>query len=339
MRTDLESVRPRRSTIGKAGPEMSMDVLTDLVLLGRESTDEHVLHKTKLLTMAMPVKVQPIADYIYKGTEQEYWQLGVDFPNLAPVWPITFFQWIHPTESHSNGKILRSPYPDIKLEIGVLGIAADLSHAQKMPEDFIQHRPPTARWFTEYTLFYRDKGAPNFLYVTLGFFVGPGGEFTPTDPVSYELTKKDRFRVSKLSVWPLGELDERNPYRNDPYSAEYLSTMYPAFLAVSFMHCRNVILPREDTPPKVYAKRILNRGWSPKFWHTINIQPMQRVLKEEGRAETVGGRRAILHCRGHFKHFGEQYGTKKLFGKYEGMWFWPSRQIANIDYQVKAPKK
>jgi hypothetical protein len=48
-------------------------------------------------------------------------------------------------------------------------------------------------------------------------------------------------------------------------------------------------------------------------YHTIEIEPMKKVLRHEGRIETEGLKRALHICRGHFAHYPET--EPGLFGK------------------------
>jgi hypothetical protein len=65
-------------------------------------------------------------------------------------------------------------------------------------------------------------------------------------------------------------------------------------------------------------------------------------LRNEGKAEEVGLRKALHICRGHFKRFEE----RPLFGKYKGMWWWESQLRGSLQhgyikktYEVHPPKK
>lgn len=91
----------------------------------------------------------------------------------------------------------------------------------------------------------------------------------------------------------------------------------PVFLAISFLHCKNVVL--EEHHPSVPGKR--NRHGPHITFKTLNIKPMQKVLRDEGNAETTGLKMALHICRGHFKTF----SGKGLFGKYTGTYWWDSQ--------------
>lgn len=118
--------------------------------------------------------------------------------------------------------------------------------------------------------------------------------------------------------------------------------MNPALLALSFLHCKNVTLETTDPPAKL-SKAFQRRNGRPLVrYHTLNIEPMRRVLKHEGQSEKTGLRKAMHICRGHFK----DYSKHGLFGKYKGMYWWESHVRGSADegavlkdYNVTTPKQ
>jgi hypothetical protein len=102
---------------------------------------------------------------------------------------------------------------------------------------------------------------------------------------------------------------------------------FPALFAISLMHCKNVKkIPRgRGTTPG-------RRNHKPcKFtYKVLDIEPMKRVLRTEGQCETVGLKRALHICRGHFKDFSE----KGLFGKLHGVYWWDSQVRGNTENGV-----
>lgn len=93
------------------------------------------------------------------------------------------------------------------------------------------------------------------------------------------------------------------------------TTVVPALLAISFMHCRNVTV-RKETPPAPLSKKYQKRTGRPLLrYHVIQIDHMKQVLEREGHASTEGLKKALHICRGHFKHYGRD-GKGLLFGKH-----------------------
>lgn len=101
----------------------------------------------------------------------------------------------------------------------------------------------------------------------------------------------------------------------------------PMMLAVSFMHCKNVSMNEQSPPEKVAKKYLKKHGFPMTKHYTLEIDPMRKVLRTEGGSDSQGLSRALHICRGHFKHFGGE--NKKLFGKYEGTYWWGSQVRGN----------
>lgn len=117
---------------------------------------------------------------------------------------------------------------------------------------------------------------------------------------------------------------------------------YVAFLAVSFMTCKNVAVTVQE-PDREFSRERKKAGLKPFVrYHTINIEPMKKVLRTEGQSETVGLKRALHICRGHFSTYSEE---KPLFGRVAGTFWIPAHVrgsskegIVFSDYKVNAPK-
>lgn len=91
----------------------------------------------------------------------------------------------------------------------------------------------------------------------------------------------------------------------------------PAFMAISFMHCKNVAVQEspEDAPPPKWIRR---QRVPEVRYRVLDIEPMKQVLRTEGRIEETGLKKALHICRGHFATYTEE---KPLFGKVSGT-FW-----------------
>lgn len=115
--------------------------------------------------------------------------------------------------------------------------------------------------------------------------------------------------------------------------------LYPALLAICFMHCKNVT--RIPHGPHLGSKAKRERHAPRIRYHTLVIEPMKKILREEGQSEKTGLKMALHICRGHFKDFREGKG---LFGKFKDIYWWDSQVrgslsegIVTKDYQVDAP--
>ena len=121
-----------------------------------------------------------------------------------------------------------------------------------------------------------------------------------------------------------------------------VSNSFPAYFAISLMHCKNVELRPIDPPPALSKKHERKRGRPLVRYHELNIEPMKTVLRTEGRIGEVGLSKALHICRGHFKDFRE----RGLFGKYKGVYWWPQQLRGNAndgvvikDYRVAEPPR
>ena len=113
-------------------------------------------------------------------------------------------------------------------------------------------------------------------------------------------------------------------------------------LTVSFMHCKNVVRRevQQDAP--------LSKKWERKHgrplvrYHVLDIDPMRKVLRDEGRSEETGLKKALHICRGHFATYTDE---APLFGRVTGTFWKPQHVRGNLkhgavvkDYNVKAPR-
>lgn len=116
-----------------------------------------------------------------------------------------------------------------------------------------------------------------------------------------------------------------------------------AFLALSFMNCKNVVL--EVVEPDRQLNRVRRRAGLKPFirYHTINIEPMKKVLRTEGNVESEGLKRALHICRGHFATFSESFMGRPLA---EPLTVWRPAHVRGEakqgvvfkDYNVNPPK-
>lgn len=116
---------------------------------------------------------------------------------------------------------------------------------------------------------------------------------------------------------------------------------FPVFLALSFMHCRNVRMKEEVPPPKLSKSHQRKRGRPLLRYRVLEIDHMKSVLEREGQASTGGLKKALHICRGHFASYGID-GKGLLFGKHSGRYWIPMHTRGSAeegvvvkDYEVK----
>jgi hypothetical protein len=97
-----------------------------------------------------------------------------------------------------------------------------------------------------------------------------------------------------------------------------------ALFALSFLHCKNVALSHKEKKDREFFKRETKEVDALSIrCHTIDITPMKTILRNEGKSESTGLKKALHICRGHFATYTED---KKLFGKVAGT-FWIPQHV------------
>lgn len=115
----------------------------------------------------------------------------------------------------------------------------------------------------------------------------------------------------------------------------------PAYLALSFLHCKNIKLSPNEPPAKL-SKAFQRRHGRPLLrYHTLEIEPMKKVLETEGGIGHNGLKKALHICRGHFATYTPE---KPLFGRVTGTVWKPAHVRGSVaegivakDYSIKAP--
>lgn len=258
----------------------------------------HAQRVMKLLDLPMPVVlIDNVSDYYFTGTDQEQWNLAQHFPNMAPPWPLAFFEHRMPRTIHSK------ECGDSKMEmVGPHARAGFLVFGTERAQIEVKgEMPDNLHWVLSIEMFF-----------DWGWRTGVEG---------------------CAGTWCIA-LDKEGQIIGDPWvqtyaAAEYndavrlnQSFMHPTLLAISFMHCRNVqVLDNAVSPPlaKKYAAR--HGGVKPTEYKTLVIEPLKQILRREGNADKTGIAHAMHICRGHLRDYREGKG---LFGKYHQLVWTPS---------------
>lgn len=115
----------------------------------------------------------------------------------------------------------------------------------------------------------------------------------------------------------------------------------PCHFAIGFLNCKNVIVEQRQAPAAL-SKSFQKKNGKPLLrYHTLEIEPMRKVLEGEGGISRNGLGKALHICRGHFATYTED---KPLFGRVTGT-FWKSSHVRGdlkhgavvTDYKVMAP--
>lgn len=109
--------------------------------------------------------------------------------------------------------------------------------------------------------------------------------------------------------------------------------LHPILLAFSFRNCKNIEVVDVEAPRKLQAARI-RRGKEPLIrYSVVNVLPLANLKASTNRSVvSADGQGVALHIRaGNFAHYGDKFGRKKLFGKYEGMYWRPQATVGSLD--------
>ena len=276
-------------------------------------------YSRKILPMISPIKdadelpvvlIDNVADYYYRVSDQEMWDITTDFPNLAPPYPAFWVEHRFPKLIHSklHGDTDTS---DIRGRAGFFVMALD-------PKDVIaKDTPEGTKWIYAVELFidmHHRKAAAE----------GPHGCFIlPVDAEGHPLHTVGWQTFAHGTHWPKDMLDMHFAWLN------------PLWLAISFMHCRNVSVEDHPVPPKVARKFEKANGFQPVAHRTLVIEPLKAILRTEGKSESTGLKQAMHICRGHFADYTEGRG---LFGKYHGRFWMPMHVKGSKGSKPVAPE-
>lgn len=142
-----------------------------------------------------------------------------------------------------------------------------------------------------------------------------------------------------MRAWCQLNGEPQGPLQDDDIEELSYSIAVVVFMAISFLHCKNVAkcdVTAEVGPPAKW----LRRQKCPEIkCYTLDIGPMKQVLRTEGGIETNGLKKALHICRGHFAHYTDE---NPLFGRITGTFWKPqhvrgSKEFGEVkkDYRVK----
>lgn len=198
------------------------------------------------------------------------------------------------------------------------------------------------RWLLSYSLFVGLRGNPRAVGPVIGGILGV-------------------LESGSVARWADGvEVNLGLHYGNESADDDSVYLMhrmfrglcFPLFLAVSFLHCKNVVIEQASSHKKP-SKKALKRGAKNSRegdgvrYHTLRIEPMKEVLRTEGAVNEQGLKRALHITRGHFKHYTPERGG--LFGRRieEPETVWVAQHVRGSskrgavekDYQIESPAR
>lgn len=261
----------------------------------------------KMLFAEVPViVVDNVADYLWhEGFSEDDWSYSpASFPNVAPPFDVWWMEYEKPRGvdfehvEHVGALVtafdMDSPYAS-ELRLAAAQIFNALDEGVEV------------KWLVQWQqVISRPMGA--LAASTMLLAVAPTGE-----PVGGVLGALEDLLYTKDVI-----------QNDDDYGrlvGGSFQLLRPMLLALSMMHCRNVNMVEQQAPRHERRRAEKTGKPQPLRFSTINITPMQRVLRGEGNSGEVGLKKAMHICRGHFKHFDE----KPLFGRVRGTFWWGSQ--------------
>jgi hypothetical protein len=241
--------------------------------------------------------IDNVASYYFAGTDQEYWNLEKDFPNIAPPYPQFWLEHKLPRQivSKTEGVTdLTRITPNGR--VGMLFTVV----APENVSLYSGELPAGTRWL---------------LWCDLWIDYGLGAGITGPHGATFLCVDADG-RLIDLPCMQSFASEELAPIMK-----AYMTWFYPGLLAISFLHCKNVTLVDHQVDAPLAKKWRGRHGFNPTGYHTLVIEPLKEILRTAGRAQEHGLAKAMHICRGHFADYRNGRG---LFGKYKQVVWIPS---------------
>lgn len=230
------------------------------------------------------IYIQNVADYLY-SLKEEFFDVVSDFPNLAPPFPLFWMEY-RLSDVLYDGEQMRENDSLPSAKFGFLFESREIEEG----------------WITKISLITRFSKVYEMELRAYLYWV-------------VKIDKQGKPITDFTIHMPDGSIN-----LNEPMEGHFYTWLTPALLSISFLHCKNVHMI-EHEPKRATSGRISRHGSKIRF-HTLQIEPMKKILRDEGGAEETGIKHALHICRGHFKDFTKGKG---LFGKYKEVYWWESQ--------------
>jgi hypothetical protein len=303
------------------------------------------LHQA-MLREAEVLIVDNVSKYFYQDMECPSGWSSVDFPNCAPPYPCFWMETRSPQFSLEDG--VKVPFNEYAW--GALFLATDvssLSTEERQPlfdaiwseANIPRAELPEVKWWLMVIPFVQPFANPDSLTdlnLQGDFFIKANGHMCRS---KRRVEQDEAVSFSAADIWVKEDTDGLYIERESRWSVidreEILSgqisrqelqervdiagcLLYPFWLAMSFLHCKNVITAKVD-PCHPKGKKKASMCCPRAHYHMLNIHPMREILRREGKQDTTGLKQALHSCRGHFRDYSQGRG---LFGKHKGLyWF------------------
>jgi hypothetical protein len=238
----------------------------------------------EMIKRSVVFSVDNVAEYVITVSDQEYWDLMQDFPNIAPPYPVMWFEHVVPQIFNSKTSGLHTEQHGFK-KFGLLVMSIP---GIKLGE---------GKWLSHIHLFIETKEEV-IAKSPVECSIGINSDGSPTGLFTLEVEKKNEEWLKRNKITSL------------------IMEIAPTLLAICFMHCKNVTI-KTNNP----IRKCNHTQHAPMVsYNTIDIEPMKKVLKHNGKSEVTGIRKALHICRGHFKDYRDNAGLGR--GHAKGIYWW-----------------
>lgn len=269
------------------------------------------------------MKIHNVADYIFE-TPPTKWDLTEDFANIAPPYEKIWMEWSqrcgwgfehHDACACRNGRIR-------------MGIALHSVDLNSQPQETIE-------W-------YKEK-FPGSKWVCYGFFIWEISDtsFSCPPALCWGVSPEGRPIIPQFLArcHPLVPFRQLDPQRDVEHANEVSWFLSVPFMALLFLHFKNVRIAASPAPSPRLQKARQDKGKPPLLrWHTLTVSPVRNAVASANGGSSSLTPRALHRIRGHYKTYTDE---NRLFGKYTGMYWWDahargSRQAGIVlkDYRV-----
>lgn len=329
----LGAVRRAIRDVGTANPRKPT-VFQNLLRSAREMPN--VLQS---LTGAHVIVADEVAR-LYASDPDRAWHME-DFPNVMPPFGRYFVEWdiVAPTGQRVTGGILfTSQSLDTPTKVS----------AVKEVERGLVGQDLLGCTLVEADLFIDVSGHVTYLGSVV-YFADVDGQTKRLSADGGLIVKPDERALRELgpAMNRAGESDaftrivERRPNAT-PFVSLMISLLNVGVLATCFLHSRSTRLSPAETKQSEVRRRLLKPGQQQPpvvRYHVLEIEPMKKVLRTEGRQAEEGLKKALHTVRGHFKLFADKgmFGRDDLRGLF---WFEshsrgdPDRGTVVKDYSI-----
>lgn len=300
----------------------------------------------KLVDLGGPkMSVTNVAEY-YFHHDREFWLIE-EFKQATPPFEKMWIEYRYPrmvrsTENggHNVQAYFRGVTPYFGCFVGKINSGDSVKY---FPEEILKAAINDARQFAlkhpdgAYQLLQDPKpgaAVDTWLFKGTMYFVNSKNEVESHGDIAEMAIRMDREgRILAASYPKFMEESIAGMPAGAASAATRAYYLHPILLAFSFRNCKNIEVVDVQAPVKLQKARV-RRGKEPLVrYSVVNVLPLANLRSPRSRSvESADGQGVALHIRaGNFAHYGEKFGRKKLFGKFEGMYWRPQATVGSLE--------